>query len=99
MLLALAEQHGIEEQVAALLENKPPLPKEQLGELLRQTRLSRGELCEEVHQRCNISRSQLGFYELGKYPKRPGLRTLQAISYGYRIPFYRVLLAALNSAP
>lgn len=98
MLLALAEAHGIQEQVAKALADtsgKVAHRGEELGPMLRRHRDVYGILIKEVHARSNISRSQLSFYESGM-AKNPGLRTLQALAYGYRLPFIRLLMASLN---
>jgi hypothetical protein len=97
MLLSLAEWHGLRDEVQAILEDNDGgvfVRHVGLGELLRRQRETRGYKVREIHARSNISKSQLNFYESG-FSKNPGLRTIQALSYGYRLPFIRVLMASL----
>lgn len=98
LLLSLARMHGLESEVRGLLSDKavPKLqpPVDGLGPLLTRTRMQTGITVEEIHKRSSISRSQISFYERG-YQKNPGLRTIQALSYGYRLPFSQVMMAVL----
>lgn len=96
LLLFLAEAHGIHNDVRDLLDGVPEIeaPRMGLGALLHEKRKRASLTIEEVHDRSRISRSQLTSYERGQQ-KNPGLRTLQALSYGYRIPFAYVVMAAL----
>ena len=48
-----------------------------------------------MFERSGISRSQIQFYEAGKQ-KSPGIRTVHALSYGYRLPFAEVVIAVLH---
>ncbi len=96
MFLDLAEAHGFRDEVEALLEGRQGPPPEDLSLMLRKHRAKTGITRTETHQRSNISRSRLSQIECG-HTRHIGLRTLQAIAYGYRLPFIRVLLAALNS--
>jgi len=66
-----------------------------LAPLLTKTRRRSGITIFQVFERSGISRSQLSFYENGQQ-KNPGLRTIQALSHGYRIPFALVLIATFN---
>lgn len=91
MLLALAIFHGVEEAV----QGRPSPRFQRLGPLLRQARRRQGVGIEVIHQRCGISRSQLFFYET-EHAKNPGLRVLQALARGYRLPLMRVLLSAMR---
>lgn len=98
MLLALAEAHGIREEVAELVTAKAQrvaYEDDELGPLLSRHRKAYGYTMHDVHERSRISRSQISFYE-GANAKNPGLRTVQALAYGYRLPFIRVMMAALN---
>lgn len=99
MLLALADMHGIKAEVSKLVDDAPdedmPDGSEELGNLLRRHRQAYNLKRKDVQSRSNISRSQLLFYESGQV-KNPGLRTVQALAYGYKLPFIRVLLAALT---
>lgn len=98
MLLALARIHGVHDEVEKLLEMKNATPrgaKDELGPLLRRQRNTLDWRIRDVHERSNISCSQLSFYESGD-TKNPGLRTIQALSYGYRLPFIVTLMAALR---
>lgn len=96
MMMSLANLHGVGDELAEALRGKPEVlpPHQGLGHLLISARKASGQSIEEVHHRSRISRSQLSFYERGHH-KNPGLRTIQALSYGYRIPFAMVLIAAL----
>ena len=98
MMLALAEMHGLRDEVQALVDGLPEATEPDVGELgllLRRHRNAYGYKIKDVHERSNISRSQLSFYESGQ-TKNPGLRTIQALAYGYRLPFIRVLMASLS---
>lgn len=97
LFIQLAIMYGIEDQIAALLHDRPAPEPIGLGPLLRQARHAAGGTIAGTHKRSGISRSQLSFYELGQQWS-PGIRTIQALSYGYRIPFALVLAAALNDA-
>lgn len=100
MLLALAAVHGVEAEVSEALDSLPEGAHfgevEYLGPLLRKHRQARGMTRKEVHARSNISLSQISFYESEGNIKNPGLRTLQALAYGYRIDFVRIMIAALR---
>lgn len=95
-LLSMAAMYGIKEEVQRLLDERPEIeaPINGLGHLLSSVRRESGLSIGEVHARSSISRSQLSFYERGSQ-KNPGLRTIQALSFGYRTPFALVLMAAL----
>lgn len=98
LFLSLARYHGIEPEVEALLDGRPKLDVDALpglGEMLLTARRRAHLTIIQVFQRSGISRSQLSFYESGRQ-KNPGLRTIQALSYGYRIPFALLLTAALR---
>ena len=97
MLLALAEHHGIGEEVAAAVKGKRGPKREKLGPMLKAARLARGDNIKRVHERCNLARSTISDLENDESRAAPGIRTIQALSYGYRVPFIRVLLAALNT--
>lgn len=97
MLVALAHIHGIGPQVEKLLENDdlPDVMVKDMSLLLTSQRKLLNLSAQDVHTRCNISRSQVGHYEGGN-SKNPGLRTLAALSYGYKLPFVQLLLSALQ---
>ena len=99
LFLSLAEHYGLRPQVAGLFDDvgdlHPDAPDEPLGTLLLRTREAQNMTLKDVHARCGISRSQLSFYETG-IQKNPGIRTIQAIAYGYRLPFALVLVSILN---
>jgi len=98
LLLELAAYHGIGEEVAALLQDRPdPLPKS-LATLLSTTRARTASTILATFQRSGVARSQISFYESG-LQKNPGVRTIQALSYGYRLPFAQVLAAIMHDAP
>lgn len=99
MLLTLAVYHGIGPEVEVLLDTKgtpsPSIHNIGLAALLVKARTLKRMTISTIHRRSGITRSQLGFYESGGQ-KNPGLRTLRSLSYGYRIPFMLVLMAAIN---
>lgn len=95
MLLALAIFYGIHTDVAEMLKGQPSPRFQKLGPMLRQARHAQELTLPEIHERCGVSRSQLSLYETGR-SKNPGLRTLQLLAFGYRLPFARILLAALQ---
>lgn len=97
LFLDLALLYGIREEVRELLSGAECSidPDMTMGRRLRQARESQGMTLRQTHARSGISKSQLFFYEDGRQ-KNPGLRTIQALSYGYRIPFAIVLIAALQ---
>lgn len=99
LFLSLAEYHGLRPEVASLLREIGDLRPDRFGKglapLLTDARKRHGLTILQVFERSGISRSQLSFYENG-HQKNPGLRTIQALSYGYRIPFALVLIATLN---
>lgn len=94
LFLQMAVHYGIGPEVAALLKGRPVPRQEGLGPTLRNARLSLGGTIHRVFIRSGISRSQLSFYELGGQ-KNPGVRTIQALSYGYRLPFAKIIMAVL----
>ena len=96
MFLDLAGAHGFRDEVEALLKGRHGPPPEPLHELLETHRAATGLTLEDVHRRSNISRSRINQIEHGQ-SNRVGLRTLQALAYGYKLPFTRVLLAAWHS--
>ena len=99
MLMTLATYHGIGPEVEVLLDTKgtssPKVHHGGLAELLIRSRTLKKMTISTIHRRSGITRSQLGFYESGGQ-KNPGLRTLRALSYGYRIPFMLVIMAAIQ---
>lgn len=99
LFLSMAEQHGIEPEVRALLDEigdlRPAPRRVSLARLLSETRARKQMPLPEIHRRSLISRSQLSFYETGQQ-KNPGLRTMHALAVGYQIPFSAVLMAMLN---
>jgi hypothetical protein len=99
LLLSLADMHGIRPEVAQLVKGigdlRPVNPAARgLGPLLVEARKRSGMTIYQVYGRSGISRSQLAFYENGMQ-KNPGIRTVQALAYGYRLPFALILLATL----
>ncbi|WP_300532839.1 hypothetical protein [uncultured Mameliella sp.] len=92
MLLTMAQIHGIRDEVAALLEDCPELPEESLADLCREARAATGFSKSHIARRGNLARSSLDRVE-GEGCPQAGIRTLQQISYAYRIPFVRVVLA------
>lgn len=97
LFIQLAIMHGIGDEVRALLKDRPPPPAIGLGPYLTQRRAASGGLLLQIHKRSGISRSQLTLYEHGQQWS-PGIRTIQALSYGYRVPFAEVLAAAMTDA-
>ena len=99
MLMTLATYHGIGPEVEILLDTKgtpsPPMHKGGLAGLLVRARTLRKMTVVDIHKRSGIAKSQIGFYESGGQ-KNPGLRTLRSLSYGYRIPFMLVIMAAIQ---
>lgn len=98
LFLSLARFHGLEAEVSALLYGRPKLVPDDttsFGDMLLQARRRQGATIFQVFERSGISRSQLSFYETGQQ-KNPGLRTIQALSRGYQIPFVVLLIAALR---
>lgn len=97
VFLELAQMYGLGQEVASLLEDRPDPPAVGLGPLLQDHRARQFGTIKSVHHRAGVSRSQLSFYENGQQ-KNPGIRTMQALSYGYRIPFPMVLAACVLDA-
>lgn len=100
MLVTLASYHGIGPEVEMLLAAKSDaslntIHSKGLAYLLTKTRTLNGMTIPQVHARSRVAQSQLNFYENGQQ-KNPGLRTLCALSYGYRIPFTLLLIAAIQ---
>ena len=99
MLRTLAAYYGIGREVAELLDRKgtkaPDLHRGGLANVLNVQRTVKGMTIAQVHERCGISTSQVGYYEAHQV-KNPGIRTLQAIAHGYHLPFALVLVSALH---
>jgi transcriptional regulator with XRE-family HTH domain len=95
MMLALAVSQGIGPEVAELAKRKRGQRSPSLRVLLSAHRIRTGMLLSDVQKRSNLARSTLNDLEEG-HKTSAGIRTLQAISYGYRLPFVRVLMAALK---
>lgn len=97
LFLDLALLYGIREEVRELLSVAECSidPDITMGQRLRQARESQGMTLRQTHARSGISKSQLFFYEEGRQ-RNPGLRTIQALSYGYRIPFGELLVICLQ---
>lgn len=99
MLVTLAAYHGLGPEVEILLEKNrvgnPTIHQRGLSYILTKARTMHSMTIPQVHKRSGIAQSQLNFYESGKQ-KNPGLRTLKALSYGYRIPFMLLVIAAMQ---
>ena len=95
LFLEMAVYYGIGPEVAAMLKGKPEPAQAGLGPTLRRARHGWGGTISRVFERSGISRSQIQFYEAGKQ-KSPGIRTVHALSYGYRLPFAEVVIAVLH---
>lgn len=94
-MLALAVAQGIGPEVADMAKGKRGQRSPSLRVLLSAHRIRTGMLLADVHERSNLALSTLNALEQG-YQTSAGVRTLQALSYGYRIPFVRILMAALK---
>ena len=100
LFLSLAEYHGLRPEVTELLRSIGDLRPEHkvrngLGPMLKEARRRNSITILQVFERSGISRSQLSFYENGQQ-KNPGIRTIQALAYGYRLSFASVLIATLS---
>lgn len=99
LLLSLSDYYGIRPSVEKILEEiddmRPAKKIAGLSSILTAVRLRNGDTLTKVSERSNISRSQLAFYETGRQ-KNPGVRTMQALSYGYKIPFSLILLSTMQ---
>lgn len=95
MLLGLADQHGLGDEIAKLLKGRRRPRRQVLSCLLKQRRRELGWNVDKIHERTNLSRSQIAGLETGRHTT-PGLRTVQALSYGYRISFAALIVAVLE---
>ncbi|WP_299376010.1 helix-turn-helix transcriptional regulator [uncultured Tateyamaria sp.] len=97
ILLQLAGIHSLRDEVRAALNGKGTKPKPQtLAQLLPAQRIRKGWELKRICERSNLSRSQVSGLEDGTHTE-PGLRTIQALAYGYALPFHLVLLAAMQT--
>lgn len=96
-LLELAFRHGIFDEVVELLRDRPRIEVPAFADLLREQRFRRKMTLNQVHQRCRLARSNLAEYETRRGCLVPGLRTIQALAYGYKLPFWAVLAAAMKN--
>lgn len=94
LFLQMAVHFGIGREVAALLQDRPAPEQPGLGPTLRNGRYAWGGTIHGCFVRSGVSRSQLSFYENGGQ-KNPGVRTIQALSYGYKVPFAAIIMAVL----
>lgn len=99
MFLMLAHVHGIGPEVAAKLPGAkvPNVPEVGLADLLRRRRAELGWTMHTIRDRSGISNSSLRSYEAGEMTT-PGVRTIQALAYSYRLPFIHVVLASMRDS-
>ncbi|QFT80836.1 Helix-turn-helix protein [Roseovarius sp. THAF27] len=101
MLLALAEEHGIGEQVAGLLVGRRQslLCNVPLSALLTARRSQIGISRSSMARRVGIAKSVLDDLEKGApgVGKNPRLPTLRKLAVGYQLSLPQVLVAAIHS--
>ena len=100
ILLALADLHGVRNQIAALLVDKPDPANSQevLPVLLRASRHRLGLTIMGMSAKCGLSRSVLSCFEVGTFIcyKNPRFQSMLKLAYGYEIPFPIVVASAMR---